>query len=264
VSARARQRELAVQTRLWATFERRITPAMARLESRIVRDSLDYFERGGISASEGWIDDTAPKQWFEILAPHNTRVVRTFADRTQTQLDGKSWDAVAALQFKADPAERFTLDFLETLLDWVQSEGLKNAKRIAGTTKTVMRELIGALQEEGLSVRAIARRMRIDAPLLGRTRAIVIARTETHNAAMFAGQEAAKSTGLELEKVWLAHGGPRTRDTHLEANEQRQKIDTPYTVGGYQLLRPGDSSLGAPAEEVIQCRCGEAHEPVRG
>jgi hypothetical protein len=111
-------------------------------------------------------------------------------------------------------------------------------------------------------------------------RAETIARTESINA-LRAGQDeairqAVETGELEREfatKVWDASGDARTRPTHAAADGQEMPIDQPFTVGGYQLMRPGDSSLGAPAGETIQCRCvvrykmnfaGQAAKTIRG
>jgi hypothetical protein len=92
-------------------------------------------------------------------------------------------------------------------------------------------------------------------------RATVIARTEVigaRNAGNLAGHQAvASTTGEQLVKTWIAttkgQSGTRTRPTHLAAHGQEVHLDSPFTVGGYQLMYPGDPS--GPAHEVIQCRC---------
>jgi hypothetical protein len=71
------------------------------------------------------------------------------------------------------------------------------------------------------------------------------------------------SMGIETEKKWLAHPGPRTRDTHLEAgNGDWIPLNNTYTVAGYLMMYPGDSSQGAPPEEIVNCRCGELQRAV--
>jgi hypothetical protein len=113
-----------------------------------------------------------------------------------------------------------------------------------------------------------------------RYRAETIARTESINALRSGQAEAirqAVDTGeLEQEfatKVWDSSGDARTRFTHAMADGQEVPIDQPFTVGGYRLMNPGDSSLGAPAGETIQCRCfvryrmnfaGQAARDIRG
>ena len=95
-------------------------------------------------------------------------------------------------------------------------------------------------------------------------RAEVIARTESLNA-LRAGQHESILQAIETGEVdtantyheWDASGDSRTRPTHAMAEGQRVPIDQPFVVGGYRLMYPGDSSLGAAASETIQCRCRE-------
>lgn len=93
-------------------------------------------------------------------------------------------------------------------------------------------------------------------------RAESIARTESLNA-LRAGQFESIKQAVRIGKVqerdvvkeWDASGDARTRATHADADGQVKPINEPFIVGGALLNFPGDSSLGAPASEVVQCRC---------
>jgi HK97 family phage portal protein len=93
-------------------------------------------------------------------------------------------------------------------------------------------------------------------------RSTVIARTEVIAASNFGSHEAAKQSGLVLQKVWLATGDHRTRPDHAEADGQQVGMEEPFDVGGEQLLYPGDTSLGASAKETVQCRCTQYYARV--
>lgn len=93
-------------------------------------------------------------------------------------------------------------------------------------------------------------------------RARTIARTEVISANNTGARESAFATadvlGIprgEVARGWLATLDGRTRESHLEADGQIVFGDQPYTVGGYDLMSPGDPS--GPAEEVVNCRCAE-------
>lgn len=90
-----------------------------------------------------------------------------------------------------------------------------------------------------------------------------IVRTEVVAASNYGSHEAAKQSGLTLKKVWLATDDTRTRPTHEDADGQEVDIDEPFEVGGEKLLFPGDTSLGASAQEVCQCRCTQFYRRVR-
>ena len=56
-------------------------------------------------------------------------------------------------------------------------------------------------------------------------------------------------------KTWHTERDKRVRPTHKEAELQTVPIWEPFIVGGAELMFPGDDSLGAPDEELSNCRC---------
>lgn len=110
---------------------------------------------------------------------------------------------------------------------------------------------------KGESIPKIAKRLKTVAEsYLGDT--VRIARTETtrieNSARQAVGDEGVKK-GFNMWKRWSATGDARTRDEHLAADGQEVPNNEPFTVGGEQMMYPGDISLGASAWNVIQCRC---------
>lgn len=116
----------------------------------------------------------------------------------------------------------------------------------------------------------------------GRSRGI--ATTETTNAVeitkrteaqIFGGQvpEFAQGQGLppiedppagQVRKNWITVGDDRVRPTHVQAGltQKAVPLDEPFTVGGFSLQYPRDSSLGAPPEEIINCRCSTEYRRI--
>lgn len=88
-------------------------------------------------------------------------------------------------------------------------------------------------------------------------RGMLIARTETTAAYNHAAEIAARieetATGELLDRVWLATGDERTRETHAAAHGQRVGADEAFDVGGHRMAYPGDPT--GPVEEVANCRC---------
>lgn len=89
-------------------------------------------------------------------------------------------------------------------------------------------------------------------------RANTIARTETTNAMSKAQTVALKSSGKNWEKIWRGITDDRTREAHLveQIDAFWIPIDQFFTVGGEQLLYPGDTVNGnATAKNLVNCRC---------
>jgi len=90
-----------------------------------------------------------------------------------------------------------------------------------------------------------------------------IARTEALTAFSAAREESflqAVDTGLvragNVLKIWSSTGDDRTREAHMELNGAEVAIDQPFdSPTGAQLMFPGDTSLGAGGEDLINCRC---------
>lgn len=91
-----------------------------------------------------------------------------------------------------------------------------------------------------------------------------IARTETIKALNAGRQEAIDQlvespnndiAAANVTKTWQDTGDGRTRPSHMAADGQKVGKDEAFIVGGYRLRYPGDTSLGAPGGETINCRC---------
>lgn len=105
-----------------------------------------------------------------------------------------------------------------------------------------------------------------NATLRWKNRSTVVARTETLAALNQGRSDAFAAVAEELterplpdeptvqfEQQWLATLDLRTREAHRIADGQRVPIGTPFTVGGFPMMQPGD--ITAPPELRIQCRC---------
>lgn len=84
--------------------------------------------------------------------------------------------------------------------------------------------------------------------------AAAVTRTEVNAVCNLAAIDAAYRQGKRF-KTWKTFGDLKVRPSHKAANGQRVPLDMPFTVGGYEMMFPNDNSLGAPAGEVVNCRC---------
>lgn len=59
----------------------------------------------------------------------------------------------------------------------------------------------------------------------------------------------------KTKKTWIDVGDKRERKTHLEVGGTTIPINEPFSVGDSLLMFPTDYSLGASADEIVNCRC---------
>ena len=124
---------------------------------------------------------------------------------------------------------------------------------ISATTRSVLKGIIEDGLADELTYSDIAKNLIEIGGIANKTRAMLIARTECHSMQSYAIDESVKSTGIDFAREWSAVMDERTRVEHSKANGQRVKMDEPFTVGGEELMYPGDTS-GSPGN-VCRCRC---------
>jgi len=123
-------------------------------------------------------------------------------------------------------------------------------------------------QNQPLSVDTISKLMSSYKNRALKYRAEMVARTETIqsiNRAEYQAHIQAVGEGLldrnAITKEWDAVGDDRTRHSHLAMDKKYGKgkgvgLEEPFVFpSGALALFPGDSSMGAPAKEIIMCRC---------
>lgn len=146
---------------------------------------------------------------------------------------------------------------------WLSSEA---GKRVVGITETTRIEVGKALKaglDAGEGIPDLAKR--IDELYLKQiipNRSVVIARTEVISASNLGDLAGAIGTGLDLRKEWIATSDKRTRQSHAAADGQTVDLREAFTVGGHRLMFPGDTSHGAPAGQIIGCRCAIGFAPL--
>ncbi len=169
--------------------------------------------------------------------------------------------------------------FEQIMLDFISRFGAAQVAQILETTRQQLQALVDGGVRDGLGQEAIAKRITDAIPSLARTRARVIARTETHNAAMHASQEVAKAAPFPMNKRWVSVYDARTRDfgegdgkadafNHRIMNEVTVGPDELFSVprsarygGGFELMAgPGDPN--GSAANLIGCRCALIYRRV--
>lgn len=89
---------------------------------------------------------------------------------------------------------------------------------------------------------------------LSNDRAMFISECEANSILNYRQYSKAVKAG-KTKKKWIDVGDKRERKTHLEVGETILPIDEPFSVGDSLLQFPKDTSLGASADEIANCRC---------
>ena len=155
--------------------------------------------------------------------------------------------------------------------NYIQQVGANKVTMILDTSRQEVRELLLRSINEELSIPETA--ALIQETLAGdraKMRATRIARTEVIAASNAGSQAGAAATGLQLTKTWLPTQDDRTRNgfnstrNHIDVTDTMRGIamDQPYTVSNQKLMFPGDTSRGATADNIVNCRCTEIYDTV--
>lgn len=150
--------------------------------------------------------------------------------------------------------------FRDERIAWVRKHGAALAVGLDETMRRRIASIIEAGLEAGVAPDKLRRLLAGDVPplpgLAPKRRAELIARTELHNAAMWAQEREAlglAARGAHLMKSWTGTMDARIRRAHAKANGQTRQLNQDFIVGGARMSRPGDPRGGA--RNVIRCRC---------
>lgn len=242
LTGKNKRREVALQGALLDRMAARFQMSVARQIQNAMRAGLKQFEQDGSTVSVDAAIDPYEIRMTAAISTEARNIMQTFGERilgNEKRLRKDIGD---------DPFE-------QVMQNYIRTYGLQHAKQITTTTKDQLRTLIQDALNEGIGTEQIARNIRKKIPSMAQYRAATIARTETHTAANFGSQAAAEATGLNLMKEWAAAEDDRTREDHAAADGQVVPMNGTFTVGGVELMFPGDPS--GPPEQVINCFSGD-------
>jgi uncharacterized protein with gpF-like domain len=239
---RNRARESRRQVRLLDRLTRQFR---GRIERELIAAMQDMLERWELTR-----EVMMPRGFAERLEAVYLQMADAAIEAFSARILQQGKHAGLILEVKED----FAQIMRRRALRYIQQEALR--RRIQRVTETTRRQIINAVDDgyrSGSTLPETSSAIRSIIPMLARFRADAIARTETHGAANYGSNEAAKETGLPLRREWLAAQDERTRESHAEADGQIVGMDDAFAVGSSFLMYPGDPA-GDP-EEVINCRC---------
>jgi hypothetical protein len=158
----------------------------------------------------------------------------------------------------------FNAAWFEEMVNYFRLIGGTKVTGIDDTTRNIVKNLLANILGQNLSRREQAKlfEQSLNDPAFNRARSLVIARTESTTAANFGINMGAESSDYEVQKFWINTREPgRTRPSHLAMTRDRIALNQPFNVGGVLMMYPGE--VGAPAAEVVNCRCVMATEAIK-
>jgi hypothetical protein len=168
----------------------------------------------------------------------------------------------------------FIIDFFnavwyEEMVNYFRLIGGTKVSGIDETTTEKVKNLLANILGQNLSRRDQAKLFEetLNDPSFNRARSLVIARTESTTAANHGINEGARSSDYEVVKFWINTKDKRTRLSHLAMTQDRIGLNQPFLVLDpktnevTEMMYPGD--VGAPAKEVVNCRCVMATEALK-
>lgn len=240
------RREQRRQERMLLVLERKFRRVLASEIARASTAMVDQFKATGRAPDLPDWHERAIAGTYQEMASLS---IEMFGERVVDQ--GKSLGKVIE-------TKSFREFFIRLAQEYLGLEMIR--RRITSVTETTRQQIVNQIkigQQAGEGVDAIARRISGNIPLISRQRGALIARTETHGAANYGADGAARATGLDVRKEWVSAEDERTRATHAEADGQVVAMDQPFRVGGELLMFPGDPA-GSGAN-IINCRCAVSH-----
>lgn len=245
---------------------------------RVINNKQDYFYRqflnditvsyakqlqpvinvsGYVDADLWPVDAISVQPMLEFYEGMYTKVGVSFAKDSFRSLK----DITGTWEHK-DRADDLSESWLQRVMQYVFNNVAGRITKVTETTKNEIRDIIAISIDKGYGAERSAQLLREHIRRMGIRRARVIARTEILTASNYGQYLGYKSLEIPLQKTWLTARDERVRRSHNGVNGQQRGLDEAFDVNGYKMLHPGDSSLGAPAGELIQCRCVTYSEPV--
>ncbi|MFP5116084.1 phage minor head protein [Bacillaceae bacterium C204] len=209
-------------------------------------------------------DKPEPPHAFEVWV--NSYILTDSPQQLEMWVEeGRDWMQNAAILAGTETLLELAVDVVfnqrdTKLLRWLSERSRRSAQLIQGATdEDVLMNLWDVVYEGHFSINKATAALQ-ESFAFSKGRAERIARTEILSAGRAGQFHGDRQSGIVIGKKWMAAQNERTRRGHREADGQVVAFDEPFYVanGSGQLeplMFPSDSSLGASASNVIQCRC---------
>tara|TARA_R110000822_G_scaffold164392_1_gene304740 strand:- start:217 stop:1032 length:816 start_codon:yes stop_codon:yes gene_type:complete len=243
ISARRESRQQLV---LRNNLEKRFYKQLSTLFRKFLNTQLYLYKEFGIYEAS-IAEQRLNEDFMPLMSSHYRRIFKAMYDYNENKYYNKKQDTFVFGR---------SVDFEQVVTTYFGTRQLV----LSGITSRMasrISDLIEKGRADNLNLAQIAKLVSDNFLPISRSRAALISRTETHNAASFSNHAyhatVQKDLGMKMLKKWVATNDARTRSTHSIANGQTVDMDEKFLIGGAEMEFAGDSSGGA--KNVINCRC---------
>jgi Phage Mu protein F like protein len=157
--------------------------------------------------------------------------------------DQETWVRSVRRRLTGLDGNYFNMELRDKRFDRTVAAAIRDGKPLDAAT---VEKLVARYKSNALKFRGNA---------IGRTEALQSLNASEYEAIKQAVQLGA-ARKQDVIREWDDTGDERTRYSHHHMNGQRVGLDEPFvSPSGARMMHPGDRSLGAPAKEVVLCRC---------
>lgn len=239
--------EIRQQLILRNNLEKRFFRKLNSLFRKFVRVQMHLFKEFGIY-EETTATQILNEDFIPLIQSHYRRVFKAIYDFNEKKYED-NFKQEAIVFGRSVDFEAVVNEYFNTRQLILSGISVRMANRIS--------KIIEQGRADNLTLPQITKLVSDKFLPISRSRAALIARTETHSAASFANHSYHKTVqgdlGMKMLKKWVATNDGRTRSTHAAASGQIVDMDEDFLVGGLPMGFAGDSKGGAA--NVINCRC---------
>lgn len=245
-------------------LERSLLPKIRTINGKIVRQFTKELAKSGNVINSAEFD----AELNLALMDHYRKVGAEFDDQILLPKD------VAKTEEEADAiSDALLLYYLTraadqtTIINTTTQGQMGDSVRIGNEEAARMAaegQPISAIEAAVISGAVLSRKLRARSVTISETETQAVAETaKATNASILLFQQpdtiAITPRAIEATKEWVTFGDERVRSAHLAADSIEVNVTEPFTVGGELLMRPGDTSMGASAGNIINCRCSAVY-----
>ena len=235
------RKEIAIQARIRNSYEKKLYSRLVTTFKNIGSQVANDLERGQRNPLS--LEKIEP-QIGNVLVEHYRQVFNEFGERTR-----KIFNNILKKE----------TDFERYIQQYLYAVGGTKITQISETTRQQLTNIIAKGHIDGLGQNPIAKQIRdYSQGSFTRYRSQMIARTETHQASIFANHRVSRDQEVpDMQKRWISTNDLRTRGHHRSLNGTTLPMDDDFvfTVGieEYRMSHPADPRGGAINN--INCRC---------